>query len=94
MFVYGKIKYFSNIKYIHAKSTHMQNHLKYSILLFIAAAFILWCQKPRIMFDGEGQMRPFGIGRAKTIFYFPFVILLFGMIVYFVCLNLSMRTRF
>ena len=69
----------------------MKTHLKYSIIAFIGIAFVLWYQKPSLMFDEEQQMRPFGIGHSKTIFYYPFIILITGMISYFIFLNIGMR---
>ena len=62
-------------------------YFKYSIICFLVLGVVLWTKKPSIMFDSDGKMLPFGTGKNKTVFYYPFVVLVMSIIIFF-CFNL------
>jgi hypothetical protein len=52
------------------------------IFLYIIISISLYYLKPKIMFSSDGNMKKFGTGFDKTIFYYPYVIIIIGLVLY------------
>jgi hypothetical protein len=61
--------------------------IKYSIIIYLAISIFIWMQKPKLMFNNN-NIKNFGIGVNKTIFYYPLVMIVLAIIIYSVSLNL------
>lgn len=64
----------------------LNTRLLYSIVFFILLITLVHMSKVAIIFDKEGQLRPFGIGNEKTMFSFGvFTVVLAILSFYFFC---------
>jgi len=54
------------------------------ILIYSIIAVSLWYKKPKVMFNKDGTMKPFGTGRQKTLFSYPVVLCLVAILLYFI----------
>ena len=70
---------------------NFDGYLKYSIILFIVISVIIWIKKPKCIFDNDNNLKKFGIGNNKTIFYFPFVLIVLAIIIYFIFFSFYLR---
>tara|TARA_B100000497_G_C7608848_1_gene365665 strand:- start:580 stop:810 length:231 start_codon:yes stop_codon:yes gene_type:complete len=61
-----------------------KDYLKYSIILFLLISIIIWNKKPKLIFDSNNNIKQFGTGKNKTIFYFPFLIVIIAIIIFFI----------
>ena len=61
--------------------------IKYSVFIYLAISVFVWIQKPKLMFNNN-NIKSFGIGVNKTIFYYPLVMIVFAIIIYSIFLNL------
>ena len=61
--------------------------IKYSIIIYLAISIFMWTQKPKLMFNNN-NIKSFGIGVNKTIFYYPLVMIVLAIIIYSISLNL------
>lgn len=61
-----------------------KDYLKYSIILFLLISIIIWNKKPKLIFDNNNNIKQFGTGKNKTIFYFPFLIVIIAIIIFFI----------
>ena len=61
--------------------------IKYSLIIYLAISIFIWMQKPKLMFNNK-NIKSFGIGVNKTIFYYPLVMIVLAIIIYSVFLNL------
>jgi len=52
------------------------------IFLYIVISIGLFILKPVIMFSNSGEMKKFGTGFNKTIFYYLYVIIIIGLVLY------------
>lgn len=52
------------------------------IFLYIIISIGIYFLKPKIMFSNDGNMKKFGTGFDKTIFYYPYVIIIIGLVLY------------
>lgn len=57
-------------------------YLKYTITTYLIISIIIWVKKPSVMFDRDGQMKNFGIGPNKTIFYYPLILIILAIITF------------
>ena len=56
----------------------------YSILFFVLASLLIVLAKPKFLFDSEtGKPKPFGVGQGKTLFSLGVIILLVGVVTFF-----------
>ena len=62
---------------------NLDEYLKYSIIVFLFLSILLWIKKPKLIFDSDKKMRQFGTGKNKTIFYYPFIILIIAILTYY-----------
>jgi hypothetical protein len=65
------------------------NYIKFTIIFYIIISIIIWVKKPKLLFYNN-KLRIFGIGPNKTIFYYPFIIIILAIILYFIFFNISM----
>lgn len=70
---------------------NFNEYLKYSIVIYLVISIYLWIKKPRLIFDNDKNIKQFGIGINKTIFYYPFIIIILAIILYSVFYNLYLR---
>lgn len=64
----------------------LNTRLLYSIVFFILLITLIHISKPSIIFDKNGEIRPFGIGKQKTMFSFGvFTVVLAILSFYFFC---------
>jgi len=73
---------------------NFDEYFKYTIILFIIISIIIWIKKPKLVFDTNGNMRNFGIGEKKTVFYFPIIIIFIAISIYYIFLNLYLRKSY
>ena len=67
---------------------NITKHMKYTILLYILISIYLWQIKPKIMFNHTNKtMKTFGLGKNKTILYYPIVIIIIGVLIYVFLIN-------
>lgn len=63
-----------------------------SIVIFLAIAVGLYMSRPALMFTTDGRMKRFGTRSAdKTIFYYPYVIIIVAILVYFILEAIAMK---
>jgi len=61
--------------------------IKYSVIIYLAISVFIWMQKPKLMFNNN-NIKSFGIGVNKTIFYYPPVMIVLAIVIYSISLNL------
>ena len=66
-------------------------YLKYSIIVFIVIAVFIWIRKPKCIFNKDKNLKRFGIGKYKTIFYYPFILIILAIIIYFIFYSIFLR---
>jgi len=80
-----------NINLLYVYNIYMINitkHLKYTLVLYIFISIYLWQLKPKIMFNqSDKTMKTFGLGRNKTILYYPIVIIIIAILIYTFLIN-------
>ena len=57
------------------------NYLKVIFFLYLTISIGLYYFKPSMMFS-DGQIKQFGVGKNKTIFYFPLALIIIAIIIY------------
>ena len=67
------------------------NYLKYSVIVYLFIALAIWIKKPKIMFNDEKKIKNFGIGRNKTIFYYPVVLIILAIFTFTIFNNIYLR---
>ena len=70
---------------------NFDNYLKYSVCVFLIISIIIWIKKPLIIFDVNKNIKPFGVGPNKTIFYYPLILIIMAIIIYFIFFNIYLR---
>jgi len=70
---------------------NFDNYFKYSVITYLIVSIYIWFKKPKIIFDNNGNLKPFGVGKTKTIFYFPFITIILAIILYFLYFSLYLR---
>ena len=70
---------------------NFNNYLKFTIITYLFISIIIWIKKPRLIFNDKSNLKQFGIGKSKTIFYYPFVIIVLSIIIYFIYFSLYLR---
>jgi len=63
---------------------NLDNYIKYNIIIFLVISILIWIKKPKLVFDSNNNMKQFGTGRNKTIFYYPFVIFIIALISFYI----------
>ena len=53
------------------------------LLSYIFVATVLWYIKPALMFTERGDMKEFGTRYGQTIFYYPIVLILIAMLLFY-----------
>jgi hypothetical protein len=61
-------------------------HIKYSIIVYMIISIYIWVTKPSLLFN-NGRIKNFGIGRNKTIFYYPLLMIVIAIVIYSSLLN-------
>lgn len=46
----------------------VNSRIVYSIVFYVLLMILIVVSRPRIIFDLDGQIRPFGVGEDKTLF--------------------------
>ena len=57
------------------------NYVKIIAILYLMVAIGLYYIKPEIMFK-DGKIKQFGVGKNKTIFYYPMILIIISIILY------------
>lgn len=60
------------------------NNLSIIIITYILISLLIYNLKPDIMFDKNGTMKQFGVGKNKTVIYFPFVLIVLAIIIFLI----------
>uniref|UniRef100_A0A6C0EIH1 Uncharacterized protein n=1 Tax=viral metagenome TaxID=1070528 RepID=A0A6C0EIH1_9ZZZZ len=60
--------------------------IKYSIIMYLIISIYVWIRKPSLLFY-NGKVKSFGIGRNKTIFYYPLLMIVSAIVIYSILLN-------
>lgn len=61
--------------------------LIYAVVFFVLLCLLLYTSKPPVIFDHNGELRPFGVGTQKTMFSFGvFTVVLAIISFYFFCI--------
>ena len=66
-------------------------NLKYIIFAYLFLGIIIWIQKPKLIFDEQGNIRPFGVGKEKTIFYYPLLLIILACCIYFIFMSVFLK---
>ena len=61
----------------------LNDKLKLSIVVILITSYILYNQKPDIMFHKDGTFKNFGLHRDETIFHYLLVITIIGFTTYY-----------
>jgi hypothetical protein len=61
------------------------------IFIYLVISVGLYFLKPKIMFNNDGNMKKFGIGFDKTIFYYPYVIIILALVLYIIGESLTLK---
>jgi len=70
---------------------NFDEYLKYSVITFVCIAIFIWIKKPKSIFDVNGKVRQFGIGINKTIFYYPFLLIVIAISCYYIFYSFYLR---
>ena len=60
----------------------LDNYIKYSIVLYLIIAIFIWVKKPCLIFTKNGVVKEFGVGKNKTVFYYPIILVFLSMTIY------------
>ena len=60
------------------------NYMKITISIFVLITILIWSYKPAIMFRKDGSIKEFGVGKDKTVYYYPFILIIIGIISYII----------
>jgi hypothetical protein len=64
----------------------LNTRLLYSTVFFVLLIMLIYTSKPHVIFDTNGDVRPFGIGDDKTMFSFGvFTVVIAILSFYFFC---------
>ena len=58
--------------------------MKITISIFVLITILIWSYKPAIMFRKDGSIKEFGVGKDKTVYYYPFILIIIGIISYII----------
>ena len=61
----------------------LKNHLYLSVLTFVIISLIIYTLKPKFMFR-DNRIIPTGLGKNKTIFSYPVIMMLIAVIIYII----------
>jgi len=64
-------------------SRFLNTRLFYTLIFYILFVVILFITKPRFIFDQNGQITAFGVGKEKTIFSFGSIIMAFALVCFY-----------
>ena len=59
------------------------NYIQIIIILYLIIAIGLYIYKPIIMFKNN-KMKSFGVGKSKTIFYYPYILIISSFLLYII----------
>lgn len=51
-------------------NSYLSSRVVYSVAFYVLLMILLFLSKPSVMFDPNGNLRPFGVGYDKTMFSF------------------------
>ena len=60
------------------------NRVKYTLLIYLVVVMIIIITRPKFMFKKNGEFKPFGIGKNKTVFPFWLIIFVTIIIAYYI----------
>lgn len=69
----------------------IDNYLKYTIVIYLAIAIFIWIKKPKIMFNNDKQIKNFGVGPNKTIFYYPLLLIVMSIVLFTIFNSIYLR---
>ena len=72
----------------------LDNYIKYSIVLYLIIAIFIWIKKPNLVFNDNGTVKEFGVGKNKTIFYYPIILVFLAIIIYILFYSYNQRRSF
>lgn len=61
----------------------VRNNIHILIVVYIISCLSLWYAKLPIMFN-DGETKPFGIGKNKTVFSYQIVVILLAIIMFYI----------
>ena len=67
------------------------NYLKYSVIVYLTISIAIWIIKPPLIFDEKKNIKQFGVGNKKTIFYYPLILIVLAIILYLIFYSLYLR---
>jgi hypothetical protein len=62
---------------------NVRSGLSLLIMTYICLCILLWCYKPKIMFNGN-KVKPFGVGKHKSIFNYNVTIIFMAIIMFYI----------
>lgn len=62
----------------------VNNRVQYSILAYVLLVSLIVVSKPPILFDKNGEVKPFGIGENKTIFSLGVLVVSLSILVFYI----------
>ena len=70
---------------------NFDNYFKYTVITYLIISIYIWFKKPKLIFDKNNNMKSFGVGKTKTIFYYPFITIILAIIIYFLYFSIYLR---
>jgi len=62
---------------------NVRSGLSLLIMAYISLCILLWCYKPKIMFN-RNKIIPFGVGKNKSIFNYNVTIIFMAIIMFYI----------
>ena len=69
---------------------NFNEYVKYSVIIYLMVSLYIWIQKPSLFFDNN-KIKQFGIGYGKSIFYYPFIMIILAISIYFIFYSIYLR---
>ena len=67
---------------------------EYSIVLYLIIAISIWIKKPDLLFNENGTVKEFGVGKNKTVFYYPILLVFLAIMIYILFYSYNQRRSF
>ena len=72
---------------------YIENSVMYSIILYLFLISVVMYIKPKIMFDNNNEIKKFGIGSEKTIYPLWLVVIILGILSYYIILIFNLINK-
>lgn len=63
--------------------------VKNALIVYIGIVFLIYLNKPKLMFKEDGELKKYGLGRDKTLFSFPVCCITLAIITFFATASIT-----